>query len=248
MNRGKWLFGAVTILLALVLVWSGVEDYRFPFVQTGRPSHLPVSSTPEARTATPLATDAPIPPQASPESPPADGGTTQNPSSAGSPPVPPREPEEVATSLLNLPLVDYPVRAQIDLKTYGPVDIDGRTYDWVLVYECNTFCHGDSPQVVEATLGRKFTSFTATTAVLDTARGEYQIDVILDEAPAVTYVTSPGQPADIDLDVTDVSRLRLEMYSPAALIDPVQCGANTASGVGCGELPGLAVGDPMVIP
>jgi len=155
----------------------------------------------------------------------------------------------MATSLLDLPRVeeaDY--IDDIDLDELGTTEIDGQKYGRVLAYTCSIFCHGDSPQSIEVTLGRKFSSFTATSAVLDTASGDHRLTVTLDGAESVVFDFAPGRPAEVDLDVTGHSRMRIDLYSPGEIVSPLQCGASTAGGVGCGTMPGAALADPLLLP
>jgi len=155
----------------------------------------------------------------------------------------------MATSLLDLPAVELNTNSTIDLDhASGTVQINRATYGRALVYECSLFCNGSSPQVREVSLGRAFSRFRAAAAVLDTKTGEYRIDITLDSAPPVTFTTSPGTTTPIDLDVTGAARMRIEMFSPGPLKNPMQAGADAAAGVNGGGLPGVALGDPLLLP
>lgn len=163
-------------------------------------------------------------------------------------PKPSATPEILATSLMDLPTVDQDTNRDIDLEQLGTTLIDGETYGRVLAYECSLFCNGESPQVVEVTLGGQFKRFTATAAVLDTSSGTYRVDVKAGAHSVKTYSASPGAPASIDLDVTGVSRLRVELYAPGELKSPLQAGADSAVGDNGGGLPGLGLADPLLTP
>lgn len=163
--------------------------------------------------------------------------------------TPSADPQPVmATSLMDLPIVESNTNSSIDLDAVGTIEIDGGTYGRALVYSCAYFCNGTSPQTQEVTLSRKFTLFTTTAAVLDTHSGEYRIDFTLDALPPRSFTTSPGNPTPIEIDVSDVSRMRIEMFSAGELKSPIQAGADTAIGENGGGLPGVALGDPLFLP
>ena len=154
----------------------------------------------------------------------------------------------MATSILDLPKVEEDINTDIDLKPLDTTEINGTSYGRVLAHNCNLFCNGSSPQVLEVVLGGKYRTFTATAAVLDTSSGTYRIDVTMDSAPPVTFTTSPGKPTPMHLSVAGVSRLRIQMYSSGQLKSAVQAGADSAVGDNGGGLPGVGLGDPVVLP
>jgi len=154
----------------------------------------------------------------------------------------------MATSLLDLPAVEVDTNRSIDLESASPIDIDGVSYGRALVYSCSLYCDGSSPQVREVTLGKRYTRFNATAAVLDTSSGRHRIDITLDGKPPQTFVTEPGKPIKINLDVTRVSRLRIELYAPGKLKSALQAGADAAVGENGGGLPGLGLADPLLLP
>jgi hypothetical protein len=185
---------------------------------------------------------------------PAPGATTPMPPSGQTqeslPSTPPtaEPPPIMASSLLDLPSVSDDTNSSIDLDDSGTIEIDGATYGRALIYECSLYCDGSSPQMREVTLGRKYARFTATAAVLDTSTGSYRIDVTLDGHPPKTFTTTPGKPARIDLSVAGISRMRIQMYAPGKLKSPLQAGVDAAGGGNGGGLPGIGLGDPLLLP
>lgn len=160
----------------------------------------------------------------------------------------PEGPTVMATSLLDLPAVEVDTNRSIDLDAISPIDIDGVHYGRALVYSCSMYCDGSSPQVREVALGRRYTRFNAMAAVLDTSSGRHRIDITLDGKPPRTFVTEPGERVKISLDVSRVSRMRIELYAPGELKNPLQAGADAAVGENGGGLPGIGLADPVLLP
>jgi hypothetical protein len=160
----------------------------------------------------------------------------------------PERPTVMATSLLDLPAVEVDTNRSIDLEPASPIDIDGVSYGRALVYSCSLYCDGSSPQVREVTLGRRYTRFNATAAVLDTSSGRHRIDITLDGKSPRTFITEPGKSVKISLDVSRVSRMRIELYAPGELKNPLQAGADAAVGENGGGLPGVGLADPVLQP
>ena len=174
---------------------------------------------------------------------------TETPSTSQSEAASASSPTSVmATSLLDLPEVEQDSNDTTDLDIEGTIEINGKTYGRALVYECSLFCNGSSPQTRLVTLADRFSRLTADAAVLDTKDGDYRIDITLDSSAPVTYNVRPGKTTSIDLDVTGVSRMRIQMYAPGPLKNPLQAGADSAVGENGGGLPGVALGDPVLLP
>lgn len=160
-------------------------------------------------------------------------GTDAQTSTQGSPSseqTPTETPSIMATSLLDLPTVDQDTNSTIDLHSDGTTEIGGRTYGRALAYRCADFCNGSSPQTYLVTLGRQYAKFTATAAVLDTAAGRYRIDVTLDSTTPKTYYVEPGTSAPLSISVAGVYRMRIQLYAPGPLKNPLQAGADAAAG------------------
>ncbi|WFE40830.1 hypothetical protein [Micromonospora sp. WMMD998] len=220
----------LVMLLAALVVFAGVQAVA----QTHSPPESDTPSQGAAPTTEPASTTPPATPTSAPTPTPA---------------PPTTEPSPVmATSLLDLPAVDEDTSSSIDLDDPGTLEIDGTTYGRALVYQCSLYCDGPSPQVREVTLGRKFSRFTATAAVLDTSTGRHRIDITLDGHPPKTFAVAPGSPASINVSVAGVSRLRIQLYAPGKLKSPLQAGADAAGGNNGGGLPGIALGDPTLLP
>lgn len=160
----------------------------------------------------------------------------------------PQPATAMATSLLDLPAVDQHVTKSIDLEQLDTVLIDGTSYGQALAYSCSLFCNGTSPQILEVSLGRQFKKFTATAVVLDTSSGTYRIDITLDGQPPMSFATSPGSFTAIEVNVENVSRMRIQMYAAESLKGPLQAGSDTAAGENGGGLPGVALADPLLLP
>ncbi|MFF0234408.1 hypothetical protein [Micromonospora sp. NPDC005254] len=177
--------------------------------------------------------------------PPASATSTQ---ATPSTPATTEPPPVMATSLLDLPAVDEDTNSSIDLDEPGTVEINGTTYGHALIYQCSLYCDGSSPQVREVTLGKKFSRFRTTAAVLDTSTGKYRIDITLDRHPPKTYTITPGNPASINISVAGISRLRIQLYAPGKLKSPLQAGVDVAGGNNGGGLSGIGLGDPILLP
>lgn len=229
--------GAVFVVAVFVVVayvaWEGRTAAELQAKDAGRP---PTMETPQTADMPDPVHDAPLP---RPEAETTESATQTTPQTRTA---------TMATSLLDLPQVGQAVNARIDLSEFDAMEINGESFGRVLAYTCSTYCDGESPQVIEVTLGRKYTYFTAKAAVLDTSNGDYRIDVMLDGASPLTFAASPGIEAEIKLVVSGVSRLKIAMFASDEIMNPLLCGANTAVGKSCGELPGVALGDPMLTP
>lgn len=168
--------------------------------------------------------------------------TSSSSSSSSSP------PPVMAASLLDLPTVAEDTNDAADLDEEESTEVDGVMYARLLTYSCSLFCGGDSPQTREVALGRKFDSFEADFAVLDTATGRHRLDITLDGKRPKTYYAEPGEPAEIRVVVTGVSRMRIQFFSPGPLKSPLQAGADSAVGENGGGMPGSALADPLLLP
>lgn len=154
----------------------------------------------------------------------------------------------MATSLLDLSAVQVDSNDDSDLSDEGTTTIGGKDYGRALVYSCNTFCGGGSPQTRTVTLGGQYATFVAWAAVLDQADGTHRIDITLDSGTPHTYNVKPGKAQLIKLSVRGVYRMRIQMYAPGPLKGPLQAGADSAAGKNGGGLPGVALADPMLQP
>ncbi|WP_299169686.1 hypothetical protein [uncultured Arthrobacter sp.] len=198
----------------------------------------PTSSTGEL-TPQPPGTETPQPSNSPP--------TTNPPSTPPATPTPAQPPVQ-ATSILDLPVTDQETNSLIDLEETDASSINGTAYARTLRYECNLYCNGSSPQVFEVTLGKKFSTFTTSLGVLDTKNGEHRIDISLDQGDPVIYTANPGPPTEITLDVKEVSRMTIRLYAPNELKSPLQAGVDSTIGENGGDLPGVALADPVVLP
>jgi len=212
--------GAVLILIALAMVQGDQPDASSAGSDASSPSSTTVM-TPDQ--------------ESTPSSPVATTSETD-------------QPPVQATSLLDLPVVAEDTNDSIDLDALESTEVDGTTYGQLLAYQCSLYCDGGSPQVREVTLGRKFATFEATFAVLDTATGRHRLDITLDSRRPKSYFAEPGKPASVVVSVNDVSRMRLQLYSPGPLKSPLAAGADAAVGGNGGGLPGAALCDPIVLP
>lgn len=156
-----------------------------------------------------------------------------------SPPSPSTQPV-TATSLLDLTWARESTESSIDIDFRGPISIDGTTHEEALVFDCNIWCNGTSPQVYEVTLGRRFKTFTATAAVLDEYNGAHSFQVRLDQREPQSFTTSPGDAVPINLNVEGVTRLRVEFHRTAAQEATIA----THEGI----YMGMALASPMVLP
>lgn len=181
--------------------------------------------------------------QQAPQTTPPPAASTPSPTSTS-----PQPPVIQATSLLKLPAVNEDTNDDIDLREEGTIDVDGATYGRALLYRCSLYCNGSSPQIREVTLGRRFQRFTTTAAVLDTSTGRHRIDITLDSQAPKTFTVSPGHSRKIALNVSGISRMRIELYAPGELKSPIQAGADSTVGRNGGGLPGVGLGDPMLLP
>lgn len=184
------------------------------------------AATPPANTETPQPST-PSPSTPTPSPPPS------SPPPTTTPPVPP-------TSLLKLTWARESTDSTSDIEFRGPISIDGTPHDEALVFDCNIWCNGTSPQVYEVTLGRNFKTFTATAAVLDEYNGPHRFQIRLDQREPLSYTTSPANAVPIKLDVTGVTRIRVEFYRTA------EQEAVIASHKGI--YMGMALASPMVFP
>jgi hypothetical protein len=101
---------------------------------------------------------------------------------------------------------------------------------------------------VEVDLGRSYRRFSSVVGVLDDATEAFQVGhfrVHLDGTPGQLSEAALGKPARIDVDVTGVLRLRLEMHRPGTVTSPMLAGAMLAGGQS-GRLPELAWGNPTL--
>lgn len=238
---GTVLAGLVTALVVFggLQIWAEQASDTTEIVSdvSANDSIAEPVATPES-----AATDVQASSESEPDATPSDTPTDREPSD--SPPT----PVVMSTSILDLTAVEQDVNDSIDLSELETTQIDGASYGRVLAYECSLYCDGTSPQVLEVALGRQFSVFSAKAVVFDSSTGEYRVDVTRDSLKPETYEISPGNPALIGLDVTGISRLRIEMFGSGELKSPLQAGADSAVGDNGGGLPGVALGDPTVLP
>lgn len=93
---------------------------------------------------------------------------------------------------------------------------------------------------VEVDLGMAYRRLTSVVGVLDDAAETFQVGhfrLLLDGRPSPETKVALGKPATIEVDVTGVLKLRLEMYRP---------GTTTSPATGARWLPELAWGDPTL--
>lgn len=224
------LGGALTIVIGLVLVWAGVEDYRFPWAKPGPTS--PATTKPTGGSSPPAR------PTVKP--------TTNSPRPTPPPPTRPKVPPAL---LSDLPQVDNSdgSNSSIDLRFEG-LTVNGNDYANSLTYRCSLFCNGTSPQTWEVSLGKKYSLFTARAAVADTAGGEktttkFEVDV---DGEAHSYTARVGRSVPIKLDVRGALRLRIRIFAPTDLKSPIQAGADAAAGKGS-QMPNAGLTTPQLL-
>jgi hypothetical protein len=129
----------------------------------------------------------------------------------------------------------------------GPARIDGVPYDDSIILR--PAAHTPAARgYVEVDLGRAYRRLTATAGVPDDATEAFQVGhfrVYLDGDPRAVHTVALGTPVTVDLNVTGILRLRLEMYRPDTGASPLMSGARMTGGRS-GRLPELAWGDPAV--
>lgn len=129
----------------------------------------------------------------------------------------------------------------------GVAQIDGKHYGDSIILRPSVFT-AEPRGFVEFDLARAYRRFTSVVGVLDDAveaaqKGYFR--VLRDGSPEPVTSAALGEPGWIDLDVTGVLRLRLEMYRQGTVHSPLLAGALMASG-GSSKLPELAWGDPAL--
>ncbi|WP_328997930.1 NPCBM/NEW2 domain-containing protein [Kribbella sp. NBC_00709] len=223
---------AVPILIGLVLVWAGAEDYRFPWARQAPP----VTTKPTVGSS----------PPAQPTTRPTVRPTSSPPKTSAPPPTRPKVPPAL---LSDLPQVDNSdgVNSSIDLRFEG-LTVNGDDFANSLTYRCSLYCNGSSPQTWEVSLGKKYRQFTALAAVADTAGGEktttkFEVDV---DGEAHSYTARVGKPAPIKLDVRGALRLRIRIFAPADLRSPIRAGADSTQGKGS-QMPNAGLTTPQLL-
>ncbi len=124
----------------------------------------------------------------------------------------------------------------------GPATIDGICYqDSILVRGI-----ASRPGFVDIDLDRGgHRTLTAVLGVLDDADDQFQVGQFrahLDGTPRLDHIVARGKPVEVELDLTGIRRLRLEMFRPASGVAPsIPAGGGFSS-----RAPELAWGDPVV--
>jgi len=125
--------------------------------------------------------------------------------------------------------------------------IDGVLYGDSIVLRPSLFT-SDARGFVEVDLGRAYRRLKSVVGVLDDATESFQVGhfrVYLDGSPQQQHEAALGKPATVEVDVTGVLRLRLEMHRPGTVASPLMSGALMAGGRSS-RLPELAWGDPTL--
>lgn len=119
-----------------------------------------------------------------------------------------------------------------DIKVDGdgprPINIDGTTYD--SGYRSNlASCAKDMRNTWDFDLARKYSRFRAVAGVLDESEGDttMRFRVLTDNHVVLNSLGKLGQPKKIDLDVSGVLRLRLEVVATRNT-----CGADDREDIG----------------
>lgn len=169
-----------------------------------------------------VAADAPSDPAApsepEEEAPPLAAQPTGAPKEDASPPG--TDPTGDTTLLTQMEIVDQDGRWEPES---GRAEIDGNAYSRALVPgdRCSDFnpCTGWA----EYNLGRGWTTFTARLGVTDTSSSSATTTFIVhvDGSPEVTETLALGETLDIEVDVRDALRLRIEVESDAGGVYPV---------------------------
>jgi hypothetical protein len=135
-----------------------------------------------------------------------------------------------------------------DLR-HGSAKIDDRHYGDSVVLRPSLFA-ADTKGFVEFDLGRQYRRLTSVVGVLDDAAEAKQVGyfrVFLDGSPEPEVGAALGRPGRVDVDVTGVLRVRLEMYRADTVRSPMMAGVLAAGGRSA-KLPELAWGNPTLTP
>lgn len=130
----------------------------------------------------------------------------------------------------------------------GSAKIDNHHYGDSIVLRPSLFT-ADARGFIEFDLGREYRRLTSVVGVLDDAAeadqaGYFRVHLDGDAQPEVRATL--GKPGSVDLDVTGVLRLRLEMYRPDTIHSPIMSGVLATKGQSS-RLPELAWGNPTLI-
>ncbi|MFE6304479.1 protein kinase [Nocardiopsis sp. NPDC057823] len=169
-----------------------------------------------------VAADAPSDPAApsepEEEAPPLAAQPTGAPKEDASPPG--TDPAGDTTLLTQMEIVDQDGRWEPES---GRAEIDGNAYSRALVP--GDRCQYGNPCTgwAEYNLGRGWTTFTARLGVTDTSSSSATTTFIVhvDGSPEVTETLALGETLDIEVDVRDALRLRIEVESDAGGVYPV---------------------------
>lgn len=158
-------------------------------------------------------------------------------------PKPPRSPAKgtvlLATGLRWL-------RRSSDVRS-GSAKIDNTHYGDSIVLRPTLFTP-DARGSVEFDISRRYRRLTSVVGVLDDATEADQVGyfrVYLDGSPGPEISAAIGRPGEVDIDVTGVLRLRLEMYRSDTVNSPLMSGVLLTGGRSS-RLPELAWGNPTL--
>jgi len=172
-------------------------------------------------------------------------------------PIPPRG--EYRISNPRKPKAPVEVRERTELLTSlpwlsrstdvrpGGARIDGTHHGDSVVLRPSLFS-ADAKGYVEFDLGKRYRRLTSVVGVLDDASEADQVGyfrVYLDRSPGPEVEATLGKPGSVDVDVSGVLRLRLELYRPDTVASPMMAGSFMAGGRSA-RLPELAWGNPTL--
>jgi hypothetical protein len=162
-------------------------------------------------------------------------------------PTPQSSPSMTTSFLSEFTEVDSDTNDHIDLK-FDSVEINGTYYGDSLIYSCKMYCNGSAPQTYEVSLGRKYSKFKAMAGIMDSSSGPTKIEIESDGHFLQRIITETGKPKQVNVNVKNLLHLKIKLYAPQRLKSPLEAGADAAGGNNGGELPGVALGDPRLIP
>ncbi|MCS7479235.1 SEFIR domain-containing protein [Umezawaea endophytica] len=153
-------------------------------------------------------------------------------------------PQRRAVLLASLPWLGR----SADLR-HGSAKIDDRHYGDSVVLRPSLFA-SDAKGFVEFDLGRRYRRLSSVVGVLDDATEAKQVGyfrVFVDGSPEPEVGAALGRPGLVDVDVTGVLRVRLEMYRADVVRSSLMAGVLAAGGRSA-NLPELAWGNPTLTP
>jgi hypothetical protein len=137
-----------------------------------------------------------------------------------------------------------PSHHSVDIRS-SDAEINGQPYPDSFIYTCDLCCESKQA-TIDFDPGRKFRRLSAIAGVLDRATDPTQtgyVQVTLDGVPQPAAPVRLGSPKTLDLDVTNVLRVRITLYREGTVTNCGIAGANFTSGTS-NYLPELAVSDP----